>query len=401
MSVSYIPQETYAVCTNQMSATPQKLIASRGKVTVFHNGKPLLTTEDKNLEVQFPCKSPINTAATFLAAGAGLLIGAILLSNPIGWVVAGCLAIAVGIAYTVKSVTHQCTSPMKMSSWVLYHPTTKFDGYNAITQMSMLSCTNGGILKPFLNYSLACSVAKEIRNTNYTEVSINVVVSFFLGRFLPASFAGKSFLKAGAYFIGTNVVGLGVTWSIQYTQREYMRSDSSFSNNIVYQEMNNELDENAFLQPIDDPSDLNDLDGLSNFKTAIKEGKISTQNHTTNQKLDRFSNMTTNQLKESAEFKQFLKDVNKGKYGEGLKKSMVNIFGKMKPNVSAVGKGMNYTAENFKSSLKNMAKSGGLGSLFFLPFLSTYFSENMRKYFAEMAVKDVVKGINVIAQRPI
>ena len=92
MSVSYIPEETYVVCTYQMSATPQKLIASRNKdknkdkvkdkdkvenknkVTVFHNRKPLLTEEDKNLKEQLPCKFPINLSASFFAFGAGIMI---------------------------------------------------------------------------------------------------------------------------------------------------------------------------------------------------------------------------------------------------------------------------------------------------------------------------------------
>ena len=53
MSISYIPEETYAVCTYQIGASPQKFIASRDKISVFHKGKPLLTKEDKNLDVQY------------------------------------------------------------------------------------------------------------------------------------------------------------------------------------------------------------------------------------------------------------------------------------------------------------------------------------------------------------
>ena len=52
MSASYIPEETYAVCTYQMGASPQKFIASRNKVSVFHKGKPILTKEDKNLDAE-------------------------------------------------------------------------------------------------------------------------------------------------------------------------------------------------------------------------------------------------------------------------------------------------------------------------------------------------------------
>ena len=44
MSASYIPEETYAVCTYQIGASPQKFIASRNKVSVFRKGKNLKTS---------------------------------------------------------------------------------------------------------------------------------------------------------------------------------------------------------------------------------------------------------------------------------------------------------------------------------------------------------------------
>jgi hypothetical protein len=399
MSASYIPEETYAVCTYQMGASPQKFIASRNKVSVFHKGKPLLTKEDKNLDVQFTCKSPVNIGAALLAFGAGL---ALVASGPIGWAIAGAALIGAAI-YAVKVITHKCTSPMKAGNWMLFHPNVKFNGHNAITQISMLKCDNGGVLKPFFSYSLACNVAKKISANNYVELGVNVTISFFAGLFLPASITSIKTFGAGLTFLGTNLAGLGITWTIQYGEREIIRNDSEMASNEIYQDMNNVVDENTFFPNplIDDPSDPNDLASLVFFQKAIQEGKIVVESNSVNQMLDRFSNMTTAQLKESAEYKQFLKDVSKGAYGEGLKKSMSNIFRKVKPNSSSVVKGMNYTAENFKGSLKQMAKSGGIGSLFFLPFIGTYFSENARKAFADEAVKDMTNGINVVTQTPL
>lgn len=404
MSVSYIPQEIYAVCTNQMSATPQKLIASRDKITVFHDGKPLLTKKDKNLEVQFSCKYPINIAATFLAAGAGLLIGIVLLSNPIGWVVAGCLAFAIGVGYTIKSIIHQCTSPMKIGSWILPHSNVKFNGYEAITQMSMLSCNNGGVLKPFFSYSLACKASVEIRNNNYTEIGINVVVSFFLGLLLPKALTKAFKTEPGILnFLGTNLIGIGVTWGIQYAQKEYMRKDEELSDNIVYQNMNEIEDETN----VDDPSDLNDIASLESFKDAVKQGKITSNNSYAQGQLNKFSNYTTNQLKNSAEFKQFLNEIDKNTYGKDLRESMLSnvrkLFGpnKLKPTSEAVKKGIAQNQIDIKRSFYGMLKKAGEGSLFFLPFVSTYFSENMRKYFAKEAFKDMNNGINVVSQNPL
>ncbi|MBM0654095.1 DUF4280 domain-containing protein [Capnocytophaga genosp. AHN8471] len=399
MSVSYIPQEIYAVCTNQMSATPQKLIASRDKITVFHDGKPLLTKKDKNLEVQFSCKSPINTFATFLAFGIGL---ALALAVPIGFVVAGAIIGLIVSSIIIKN--HQCTSPMKMGSWILPHSNVKFNGYEAITQMSMLSCNNGGVLKPFFSYSLACKASVEIRNNNYTEIGINVVVSFFLGLLLPKALTKAFKTEPGILnFLGTNLIGIGVTWGIQYAQKEYMRKDEELSDNIVYQNMNEIEDETN----VDDPSDLNDIASLESFKDAVKQGKITSNNSYAQGQLNKFSNYTTNQLKNSAEFKQFLNEIDKNTYGKDLRESMLSnvrkLFGpnKLKPTSEAVKKGIAQNQIDIKRSFYGMLKKAGEGSLFFLPFVSTYFSENMRKYFAKEAFKDMNNGINVVSQNPL
>ena len=111
--------------------------------------------------------------------------------------------------------------------------------------------------------------------------------------------------------------------------------------------------------------------------------------------------MTTDQLKGSAEYAQFLANVQKGIYGAELKQKMSNIFGRLKPNSSSVVKGMNYSYENFNSSFKSMARKTGIGALFFLPFIGAFFSENTRKFFAEEAVKDMTNGINVVSENPL
>lgn len=401
MNTSYIPEGTYAVCTFQMGVTPQKLIASRSEVSVFHKGKPLLTVEDKNLEVQFTCKSPVSFAASFLAFGAGLIVGALLVSNPIGWIAAGCVMVAVGVAYRIKSINHKCTGPMKAGQWMLYHPNVKFNGHNAITQMSMLSCSNGGIVKPFFSYSLACAAAQKISSNNKTEVGVNSVISFFAGLLFPKAIGEITTIKAAAYFLGTNMAGLGVTWTIQYGEREVMRNNPEFKDNTVYQKMNEEVDENTFFQQLDDPSDPNDLESLLFFQQAIKEGKIASQNLSVNQTLAEFGSMTTAQLKASAEYRQFLSDVGKGIYGSDLKQSMSNLFGRLKPNKTSVVKGMEHSGQKFNSSFKGMAKAGGIGALFFLPFVSTYFSEKTRQAFAEEAQKDINNGISITTEKPL
>lgn len=248
---------------------------------------------------------------------------------------------------------------------------------------------------------MACAAAEKIRNNNLAEVGVNVAISFFAGIFLPGAISGIGTLKAAGIFFGTNIAGLGITWTVLYGQRAYMRNNDDFADNPVYHNLNNEVDKNKFFQVIDDPSDPNDVASLALFQKAVKEGKLLTHNLRINQMLDNFSRMSTDQLKNNADYIKFTKDVSSGVYGNGLKSSMANIFGRVKPNSSSVAKGMKFSAENFKISLKQMAKAGGTGALFFLPVIGNYFSEKTRQAFAEEAVKDMTNGTNVVAQLPL
>lgn len=407
MSISYIPEDTYAVCTYQMGAKPQKFIASRSKVSVFHKDKkPFLTIEDKNLDVEFTCKSPVNIASSFLAFGAGLIVGALLVSNPIGWIVAGCLVVAVGVAYTVKAINHQCTSPMKAGQWVLYQPNVKFNGHNAITQMSMLSCSSGGIVKPFFSYSLACSAAKNIRKNNRIEVGINVGVSFFAGLLAPLGITktiGKyGFVKGIGYITGTNIAGLGITWTLQYGQREWIRSDNDYDDNQIYQDMNEEVDNNSLLGQIDEPSDLNDADAIVSLDRAVKDGDIIITNQQLKNDLAKLEGLSNYKLKKSELAQQIVKDLNDGKYGADTKAQIQSKYSKWIGNTQrTVNVGRQVAAKNFKLALKRMGSNAGQGALFFMPFIATYFSEKARKDFADEAVKDMSNGINVVTQTPL
>jgi hypothetical protein len=76
MSASYIPKDVYAVCTFQTDSEPRQLIPTRETITVFYGSdttRPLLTVEDRNINKEFPCKSPKNAMWGFLCLEPGLL----------------------------------------------------------------------------------------------------------------------------------------------------------------------------------------------------------------------------------------------------------------------------------------------------------------------------------------
>lgn len=193
MAVSYIPQDkVFAVCTYQMSSAPQKFSFSRKKVNVYYenNKQPVLTVDDKNIMVEFTCKSPWNLAGSLLAFGAGLIVGALLLSNPIGWVILGAAVVVAGAVMTIKAITHKCTDPLNGGQWFLAHNSVKINGASAITRSSILKCGSSGVLTPFFDEASANAAASSIANKNRWELGINVVASFGAGFFLPSAFAG-------------------------------------------------------------------------------------------------------------------------------------------------------------------------------------------------------------------
>ena len=181
--------------------------------------------------------------------------------------------------------------------------------------------------------------------------------------------------------------------------------------------MNKSVDKNVFFpdkNPISDyskfpnPSDLNDIASLESFKDAVKQGKITSNNSYAQGQLNKFSNYTTNQLKNSTEFQKFLSEIDKNTYGKDLRKSMFSDFrdssrrnNKLKSTTKAVRNAIAQNQIDIKRSFYGMLRKAGEGSLFFLPFVSTYFSENMRKYFAKEAFKDMNNGINVVSQNPL
>lgn len=252
MGVSYIPQDkVFAVCTYQLSASPQKFSYNRNTISVYYQNtnQPLLTVDDKNIMDPFTCKSPANLAGTLLAFGAGLAVGALVfLSGPVGWIAFGVgAAIFVGGAVaTVQAVTHKCTDPLKGGNWFLAHNSVKINGSSAITRSSILKCGNSGILTPFFDEASAKAAAKSIANKNRWELGINVVASFGAGFFLPTAFtgfgtasvAGKIWMTGGRFVAGFAIFS-GINYAFKGGIRTYHENVGDLKDNITYDQINN------------------------------------------------------------------------------------------------------------------------------------------------------------------
>lgn len=482
MSLSYVYEGNYAVCTFQMSPTPQGLVASRKNkrvkqweiikvdevgniisipdiqeihVTAFHKGdKRLLTTEDKNLEANFVCKSPVHMLATFAAFGVGLLgtIAAVglVLSGPIGWIAIGLLAVAaIGtVVHGIKLITHTCTGPMQQGNWFLPHPSVEVDGYPAITQMSMFSCNSGGIIKPFFSLAAAQAAASDIQLKNIKEVGVNAIISaamgagFILGlsSIATAATAWAAFttsISFAAKTIGGMIFLTPPMVMALWGQKEIMRDSDGMKDSDTYQKMN-EQEGNPFpyssWNPVTigketfgvigepDPSDPSNAFDLEGFKDAKQEMKKPTKpvsyvkNPDAQEYIDKLYNkegsrkgkpMSKPELHWSRNeaAKNLHTRIKQGHYPE-LREAMTNYNdNRMNPSmVSDANK-----ANQGVKAVRNKWKIGSgftLGMIYFFPFIANYFSEEARRDIAKAADEDIKaatgdKGSTILTMRPI
>ncbi|WP_336960788.1 hypothetical protein [Chryseobacterium contaminans] len=446
MSVSFIPQDkVYAVCTYQLSPSPQKFSYSREKPSVFYQNtdQPVLTVDDKNLMEEFKCKSPANMIGSLLAFGAGLVLFA---TGPIGWVIAGAIAV-VAIGVTIAIVTHKCTDPLKGGNWFLAHNSVKINGSSAITRSSILKCGNSGILTPFFDKAAAEDAASSIAIKNGFELGINIVASAGAGYYLPASFSGWGAASIGGRVWlagGRFIAGYGAFSILNFGFRGIIRGLNEnlgdVKDNITYDQMNNhkenvtdsktgkteeqDIDGNTLWGKPSKPDDLVQDFGdiievkkegpwykISSYKKKSVMGKITTVITTTRihnsniallQKLENLDGLNRQQLRANPLAQQLLAELNSGKYPEWKNASTHYNSGRMNP--SMIDDGKNLMTENTKSSLNNVNSSYKQGILFLIPFIGTMFSEAARVDIAQGMAADLAaepNGSSLVARTPV
>ena len=405
MSSSYIPKDVYTICTFQTDAEPRHLIPTRSPITVFYGAdktRPLLTIEDRNIDVQFPCKSPKNTMWSFLCFGAGIIVGAALvLSGPVGWAV---IAIGVGVmaigAYQATKISHKCTGSLGAGSWKIEHQTVNFDSYKAITQNSILMCDAGGLLTPIFSYAVAKKYAQQIDRNNSKEIAFNSVAAFFGGAGFVIAAAEMGIAKTVAWMGGTMLAMNEAT----YWEREIIR-DNSLETNEHYQDMNS-IDENSripgYVKDVKGatPGDLGspdilEVDGktgwlakdpttnklivMFNGKQYIKDiqGNYTElkQGSSLANDLKKIQGINPRELYKNADAKQIVENIRQGKYSDALIKSSRDGNQIVRP------RDLNKVLPDLKTikvnNIKNLGKLGIKGGgfiAFFFPFSRYSFS---------------------------
>lgn len=405
MSKSYIPQNTYVVCTYQLNPTPKKLIATRSEITVLHKGEPLLTAQDRNTNEPFTCKSPAKKRL-FIA---GFIVGLILASNPIGWAIIGVctLVLAAGVAIAIAA-SHDCTNCLNSGKWINYKSNTKFNGYPAITRSSLLICSEGGCLQPIISYEIATKTASAISTNNTIETGISTIGAIFSG-YLCGEDGGiisalkTAFSKSGILF---TLGGVGATYAMTSFESHLLRKDKSLAGNDIYKRMNEGgrkdwAEKDTYIDEAKDvaigntpvPADIRDVNvvGTVNAYNTFKQtsGDLS--------KFQSIENLSRQQMRNDPIAQSLLKDLNKGKHPNIVNKSKYYNERRLNPTTrnEAISQLKDEVAKNKSSAFKKGMKI----VLFFLPLVDTYFSEQARKVLAEEAIKDINNSISVVAEK--
>lgn len=419
MSKAYIPQNTWVVCTFQQNTGPQKLIATkyeRQQFTVLYKGDEkliFLTVGDRNIKEKFICKKPMNM---FMAIG-GLIVGLILASNPIGWVVIGICAAVLVVSATIAIVTHDCTGPLKSGKWIDEKSDVYFDKQKAITEASMLTCDSGGILQPIISYDVAVQAAKAIAYENIKETAVTVAAAiatgFFMGKGGGFFKAIKSvFTKSGALF---TIGGMGATYAMTMYQSKVMRSNEDYANNEIYQRMN-KADEKDFTDGTTVAKEAGDttkntvlsgappsIKDLANVVQLYKTGNIIIEDKALKAQFEQLSKMNKTQLSNSPRARALIKSIQEKRpdvFNE-IKRSPNSKPIRLRPQMR--DKAISHLNDEIKKNRwspnneNSLLTKGASIVLFFVPLIGGYFSENARRKLAENAVKDDTSGISVRA----
>ncbi|WP_128330561.1 PAAR-like protein [Apibacter sp. HY039] len=413
MSKAYIPKDTWVVCTYQLNTDPKKLDVTRAKVSVFYKkDKALLTVEDKNTDKKFICKSPMNIV---MGIG-GLFIGLVLASNPVGWVIAGAIAVVV-VAAAVTIITHSCTSHLQKGKWINFKETVYFNGHRAITQSSMLMCDSGGMLQPIISYDVACKAAKAIAWENIKETTVvtaGAIASGFLmgkgGGFLNAM--KGIFTKLGALF---TLGGIGTTYAMTSYQQYIMRGNEAYADNEIYQRMNNaDTKDYSDIKTIGEetgkslkdaalsgaPPNVKDLAGVVQL---YRTGQLIIQDAALQAQFEKLATMNRQQLNTSELAKNIWREVQANPKYENVYNAVKRNSNYNQNRVTPAMRNnaishLDDSVNNNKWSLNNpnsLLSKGASIALFFVPLISGYFSENARRKLADIAVQDATDSISV------
>ncbi|MFV0531587.1 MAG: hypothetical protein ACK5MD_09120 [Flavobacteriales bacterium] len=406
MASSYLPEETYVVCTNQIGNSYRQLVADdkARNISVYYKDKrAFLTKVDKKLLKgnDFTCKTVwskgLSESAFVGGVGVALGIAAASMTVPVvGWIVGTAIAIG-AIAYAIYQIatSPKCSGALgnKLSQWKFYHTGVRFNNHNAILSCSILVCGEGGVLMPFVSEKAAEKAASSIGWNNKVDIGLNTVVNAFAGFVLAEGavaitgiysalmyFGGTGF----AIFLGKEVIKPSADWvGEQYANQYRDKRYNEIEEEIIKKEEEKDLLDHVMdaNNPIEDSHNVignasairqalvsvgASKDAISSFDSAVAEAK----------KTGTFG-------KDNPKAQQVLKDIKSGKYGADALNALNALNGKRGATGLHTQKTYDKITQLEKEKVKlnkyKTLKQTGRGSLtilgIFQPFISAVFDK--------------------------
>jgi len=375
---SYLPDKTYAVCTNQLGVGYKQFTLSENRtnktVKLGSQQRVFLVKLDKSLTSDFTCKSGWSSGAGTAAVGAGVLTGlavaATVATVPvIGWIVGGAIAVgclAYGIWQMMQSPTCSQMIGYEESIWLNHHQTIRFDSSTAVmkekhlalVKNSMLKCKEpGGMLLPFISESEAKKAAEAIGYNNRREMATNIGAGFFTG-FLFGTGVGAA---AGSLAVlGEAAIFMGWTAAGHYVINPYVFSPATQKTNELankvsgtsesYDQIKNgtsqkpdHAERDIFPDPAANNDTLQTLYGV--LKNMKQNGASKKQISEINLAISEAEKAGTYKVNEVPAVKVALENIKSGKYGKGVKEIFTNKSG----NSKGMNRQTNYeSASNLK-----------------------------------------------------
>lgn len=432
MASSYLPEETYVVCTNQAGNSYRELQADREirQVSVFYkNKRAFLTKADKKINDDFTCKTGWSKglAGGAFLGGASVAVGMMAAAATVGWIpvvgwiAAGVLAVAaIGVALYSILNNPKCSGALgnEASQWKLYHAGVKFNKHNAILSCSILVCGEGGVLMPFISKTAAKNAARAIGWNNKFDIGINFIANGLAGYGLGKGvLAVKGFYSAFMFIAGTgSAIVIGKTIinpSAEWVGNKYAESQADDRYREIQEAQGKPPTEDKSLLDhiMDSNNPVEDTQNVIENKNKIIENMKA--NGASKESIASFEN-TVSEAERTGTFgknnpsaQQVLNDIKNGKYGSDTK----DIFTNKSGDTRGMNRQGNYNKatqlEQEKISARrwqNLKQAGkGAATIFGIlqPFISSIFDKEAlikaKEHQETKDEEDARNGINVIS----